>query len=86
MNKHTKSGIEYGYRKLANAIVLQAVEDYREAGNTIKGRRIKRKVEDFFHSPFFGLITDINPDELIDYLKELDHTPEYVPGIRKGVA
>jgi hypothetical protein len=86
MLKHKKSGIDYGYRKLANAIVLQAVEDYREAGNTIRGRRVKRKVEEFFHSPFFGLITDIDPDKLIDHLKELDHTPYYVPEIRKGVA
>ena len=86
MSKHKKSGIEYGYRKLANAIVLQAVEHYREAGNTIKGRRVKRKVEEFFHSPFFGLITDIDPDKLINHLKELDHTPYYVPGIRKGVS
>ncbi len=86
MSKHTKSGIEYGYRKLANAIVLQAVEDYREVGNTIKGRRIKRKIENFFHTPFFGLITDIDPDDLIKHLKGLDNSLEEIPSIRKGVA
>ena len=83
---HKQSGIDYGYRKLANAIVLQAVEDYREVGNTIKGRRVKRRIEDFFHSPFFGLITDIEPDKLIKHLKELDYAPYDVPEIRKGVA
>lgn len=86
MAKHIQSGINYGFKKLANAIVLQAVEDYREAGNTVRGRRIKKGVEDFIHSPFFGLITDIDPEELIDYLRELDHTSNYVPQMRKGVA
>lgn len=86
MAKHVQSGINYGFKKLANAIVLQAVEDYREAGNTVKGRRIKKGVEDFICSPLFGLITDIDPEELISYLKELDHTSRYVPEIRKGVA
>ena len=72
---HKKSGIDYGYRKLANAIVLQAVEDYREVGNTIKGRRAKRRIESFFRSPFFGLITDIEPDKLIEHLREMDRKP-----------
>lgn len=86
MAKHIQSGINYGYKKLANAIVLQAVEDYNEFGNTIKGRRVRRSIDRFFHSPFFGMITDIDPDELIAYLKELDHAPNYVPQMRKGVA
>ena len=86
MAKHVQSGINYGFKKLANAIVLQAVEDYREAGNTVRGRRIKKGVEEFIRSPFFGLITDIEPKELIDYLKELDHAPNYVPQMRKGVS
>ena len=86
MANHKECGIEYGYRKLANAIVLQAVEDYNEFGNTIKGRKVRRSIEGFFHSPFFGMITDIDPDGLIKHLKELDHSQDCVPEIRKGVA
>ena len=86
MAKHIQSGINYGYRKLANAIVLQAVEDYNEFGNTIKGRRVRRSIDKFSHSPLFGMITDIDPEELIDYLRELDYSPSSVPQTRKGVA
>ena len=85
MAKHVQSGIDYGYKKLANAIVLQAVEDYNEFGNTIKGRKIRRRIDSFFHSPLFGMITDIDPDGLIRHLKRLDNSPCCVPEIRKGV-
>lgn len=70
-----EEGINYGYKKLADAIVLQAIEDYREAGNTRKGRKIKLSVAKFFYSPLFGMITDISPDELIKHLQELDSRP-----------
>ena len=54
------------YENLANAIVLQVVKDYRNAEN----QRDIRKLEDFFRSGWFGVLTSIDPEALIDKLKE----------------
>ena len=75
MGRHKEEGIKYGYEKLAAAIIWQGIEDYREAGNTIRGRKIKNKVKDFFHSPLYGVLTGIDPDILIARLRELDSRP-----------
>ena len=75
MGRHKEDGIKYGYEKLAAAIVWQAVEDYREAGNTIRGRKIKNKVKEFFRSPLYGVLTNIDPDILVARLYELDSRP-----------
>ena len=78
MGKHKEAGIEYGYRKLAAAIVFQAVEDYKEAENTVRGRRTKKHIKDFIHSPFYRLLTDIDPDYLICELEESETRSEYL--------
>ncbi len=68
------------YQLLANAIVLQAVKDYRVA---IKGlQKIpdskdylseKGSIERFFRSRWFGALTTIDPEYLIAKLrKEVD--------------
>ena len=66
-----------GYSDLANAIVEQAVKDYRAAVHDLKvipndprSIRTIRSVERFFHSPWYSMLTDINPDFLIQKLKE----------------
>lgn len=53
------------YEALANAIVLQAVKDWRngKAGN-------RAEVEAFFRSRLFGTLTRINPEVLIKRLRE----------------
>lgn len=64
------------YEKLAGAIVLQAVDDYRAAlrrlaqnpGNDI-ARRTIREVERFFRSGWFGELTEIDPEMLISKLR-----------------
>ena len=65
------------YRELAAAIVLQAVKDYRAAvrrqkrdpGN--RGARMRiREVERFFRSPWYGMLTDIDANELIGSLRK----------------
>lgn len=65
------------YQNLANAIVLTAVKDYRTAL-----RRLKRKpnnkdaaaecdsIEEFFHSEWFAILTEMDPDYLIDRLNK----------------
>lgn len=65
------------YEKLANAIVLQAVKDFRDANKKLaKGRKnsaaqdVKNECIRFFRSPFFGVLTEIDPEMLIRKLEE----------------
>ena len=65
------------YQNLASAIVLCAVRDYRQVL-----RRLKRKphnkdaaaerdsIEEFFHSEWFAILTEMDPDYLIDRLNK----------------
>ena len=63
------------YQNLANAIVLQAVEDYRNALKGISYNRYPPEIailelEKFFHSEYFKTLTKVNGDYLIDKLKK----------------
>ena len=65
------------YEKLANAIILSAVKDYRAARRKLKKRPknedAKLVVEDcerFFRSDWFKVLTDIDGEALIERLKE----------------
>ena len=65
------------YQNLANAIVLCAVRDYRQAF-----RRLKRKprnkdaaaerdsIEEFFRSNWFAVLTELDPEYLITELNK----------------
>ncbi len=54
------------YQKLANAIVLQAVKDYRMTDD----ERELKEIERFFHSTWFGVLTSVDPDLLISKLRK----------------
>ncbi|HBT65809.1 MAG TPA: hypothetical protein DEB10_14215, partial [Ruminococcaceae bacterium] len=63
------------YNNLANAIVLQAVKDYRKALRTLSlypnnrsAQYERRSIEQFFRSAWFGVLTSIDPDMLITKL------------------
>ena len=65
------------YEELANAIVLQAVRDYREAVKKLsRGRKnrdaqaTKEECLRFFRSKLFSLLTDLDPEFLIRRLDE----------------
>ncbi len=58
------------YENLANAIVLQAVKDYRASWKKRTGGIERKRIEDFFYSDFFGNITDVDPGYLVRKLKE----------------
>lgn len=73
------------FEQLADAIVLQAVDDYRKAQrqlatnplNKYAGRDID-SIEKFFRSQWFETLTDIDPEYLIKNLREetiLDKNP-----------
>lgn len=54
------------YRELANAIILQAVKDYRRN----KSEQSREEIERFFRSDWFGALTRINPEHLIAQLRK----------------
>ena len=60
-----KTGIETGIENLTNAIVLQAVKDYRSAlaGGSVNGRDSKSVIaecERFFQSEWFNFLTNVD--------------------------
>lgn len=64
------------YNNLANAIILQAVKDYRKALRTLSmnpnnrsAQYERRRIEQFFRSGWFGALTSIDPEMLITKLK-----------------
>lgn len=65
-----------GYRALANAIVVQAVKDYRNTMKALKRRprskpakkRLK-KIEEFFASEWCRKLTDVKGEYLINRLR-----------------
>ena len=57
-----------GYEKLAEAIILQAVKDYRKAlKHDERGR--KREIERFFRSEYFTVLTNISGEMMIQKLR-----------------
>ena len=65
------------YQDLANAIVIQAVKDYRSALQLLKQKPQNKKakgtaleIERFFHSAWYRKLTEIDSDELINRLRK----------------
>lgn len=56
------------WKRLACAIVLQAVEDYLMMENEEE----REEIEDFFRSAWFAEYFETDPEELIHMLKEED--------------
>lgn len=54
------------YEELANAIVLQAVKDYRLTDNEAELAEIER----FFRSGWFGVLSKVDPEYLIRNLRK----------------
>ena len=60
------SGYEDNWKELANAIVLQAVIDYRLSEDP----RDLKMLEQFFKSPWFAALTSLDPNYLITELRK----------------
>lgn len=65
------------YENLANAVVLQAVKDWRSAVRTLKkrtrydpARQMKEECESFFLSDWFGVLTSVDGRLLLRKLRE----------------
>ena len=69
---------QWEYENLANAIITQAVKDYRAAG---RNSRVKDEVIRFIRSDWFGVLTDLDPVMLEKRLREEDEQKwnEYPP-------
>ena len=67
-----------GYEQLAQAIVIQAAKDYKRALRALIRNRDNEKamatrdsVERFFRSEWFMMLTNTNPNVLLDRLQEV---------------
>ncbi len=65
------------YERLANAIVLQAAADYRRALKAVRRNPSNRtavdealKTEKFFRSGWYGILTSVDGEYLIQRLQE----------------
>ena len=65
------------YQNLANAIVLSAVKDYRDALKRLKKKPNNKlaaderdDIERLFRSGYFAILTEIDPQYLIDRLNK----------------
>ena len=65
------------YEVLANAIIVQAVDDYRRAlhyfnlrPNNEKYQARVEELEAFFYTSWFGTLTALDPDALIEKLRK----------------
>ena len=54
------------YEELANAIILQAVKDYRLTDD----ERELQEIERFFRSGWFGVLSKVDPEFLIKKLRK----------------
>ena len=66
-----------GYQALANAIVEQAAKDYRAALKALRRHPDSKtsmekamELEQFFHSGWYSILTDVDPDYLISKLRK----------------
>lgn len=64
------------YTELANAIVIQAVKDYRNALKTLKrypryepAKAVVAEVEEFFRSEWYRTLTSVDADMLMTKIR-----------------
>ena len=60
------------YEKLANAIILQALRDYRQMGGTADTNPEKAEIIDWILHGYFGVITDLDPVAVVEQLQKED--------------
>ena len=66
-----------GYQALANAVILQAAKDYRDALERLRyspddksAKHDKLSIERFFRSDWFCILSNLNGELLLKKLKE----------------
>ena len=83
----SKNLAEDPYERLANAVVLQAVSDYRVALKKIKAHPKNREaisealeIEKFFRSGWYSQLTDVDGEYLIRRLQDEIRQSESIRG------
>lgn len=83
----SKNLAEDPYERLANAIVLQAVSEYRVALKKIKAHPKNREaisealeIEKFFRSGWYSILTDVDGEYLIRRLQDEIRQSESIRG------
>ena len=68
VNESFKGSVD-GFEGLAQAIILQAVKDYKKA---LRGdaREWCREIEQFFHSDWFSVLTKVDPDAILQRVRK----------------
>lgn len=65
------------WESLANAIIVTACDDYTDALRELSKRKSMRaigqvwSIRHFFHSDWFGELTSVDPDYILNRLEEL---------------
>lgn len=89
IHKGDDVNIDRAYENLANAIVMQAVYDYRRV---LRGKRLEydnnkkvtiEELEKFFHSGWFYLLTNVDGQTIINRLRR-EYKNENQIGKRNG--
>lgn len=62
-------GVSDPYRNLADAIVCVAADDYRVALRD-KKKKVLKEVEDFFHSEWYSVLCDLDPDLILKSVRQ----------------
>lgn len=57
------------YQDLANAIIYTAANDYRVALKC-NNKKLRVEVESFFYSNWYALLTNVEPDRILDRLRQ----------------
>ena len=69
------------FHNLANAIIVQAAKEYVSTKNSEEQERIEK----FFFSEWFSLLTNLDPFTLIDRLNHFRSQRKHKPRIHYGI-
>ena len=60
------------YERLANAIIIQAIKDYRSLPGTAETKLEKQEIIDWLLHGYFSSITDLDPVAVVEQLQKED--------------
>jgi hypothetical protein len=60
------------YERLANAIIIQAIKDYRRLAGTAETNPEKQEIIDWILHGYFSAITDLDPVAVVEQLQKED--------------
>ena len=64
--------VDEGYTRLASAIIMQALKDYRRLPGTTETNPEKAEIIDWILHGYFGVITDLDPVAVVEQLQKED--------------